>query len=396
MDTETKKYKHLTLSERIKIESELNQRTSLRKISKQLNRPVSTISYEIMNRKIKQKPNYFNGTILDLDCSQLNKPSSVCNGCHSKSGCRKIKYYYRAQDSQKDYKTILTTSRQGIDMHCEDFIKLDNIIKQDIQKGHSFYMIVQNNKEIDVTLRTLYNYQELGYLSTKNIDLPRKVRYKKRKREVSKTKKDRTIRFGRTYKDFLKYISDNIITHYVQLDTVEGKKGGVCLLTMAFIPENFLLSYKITEQSLQEVKRVFNEIKTSIGYDNFYRYFNTILTDNGHEFQDITHIENNGETTKESKVFFCDPRRSDQKAELEVTHEYIRRYIPKGKDIASYSTEDIKNMVNNINSANRKKHEGKSSYEKLEERIPKEIIDKLKVVKIRSKDVILNNRLFIK
>ena len=41
MDSETKKYKHLTLSERIQIESELNQRTSLKKISKQLNRPTS-------------------------------------------------------------------------------------------------------------------------------------------------------------------------------------------------------------------------------------------------------------------------------------------------------------------------------------------------------------------
>ena len=53
-------------------------------------------------------------------------------------------------------------------------------------------------------------------------------------------------------------------------------------------------------------------------------------------------------------------------------------------------------MVNNINSINRKKHEGKYAYEKLEKRIPKKIIDKLEVVKIRSKDVILNNRLFTK
>lgn len=396
MTAENKKYKHLTLSERINIELGLNKSDSIRKISRDIKRPVSTISYEISNRKIKQKANTFNGKIFDLECEKLNKPSSVCNGCSSKIGCRKIKYYYRAHDSQNDYKTILITSREGIDMECEEFIALNNIVKEDIEKGHSFYMIVQNNKEIDVCERTLYNYQENGYLSTKNIDLPRKVRYKKRKRILSKTKKDRTVRIGRTYNDFKKYISDNSITHHVQFDTVEGKKGGECLLTIAFVPEDFLLSYKIKEQTVEEVQRIFKAIKTKIGYVNFYRYFNPLLTDNGKEFSDIFYIENNGETIKESKVFFCDPKRSEQKAELEVTHEYIRRYIEKGVDIGKYTDEDILNMINNINSANREKHNGKSAYEMLEKRIPKKIFKKLELTKINSKEVILNDRLFKK
>ena len=52
-------------------------------------------------------------------------------------------------------------------------------------------MIIQDHPEFNITERTLYYYQEKGYLSTKNIDLPRKVRYKKRKRTVSKNKSDR-------------------------------------------------------------------------------------------------------------------------------------------------------------------------------------------------------------
>jgi IS30 family transposase len=391
-----KKYKHLTLSERIDIESGLNNNHSIRQIAREIGKSPSTLVYEISNRKIKSKANRFNGSSSDYNCERLSKPSSVCNGCPSKIGCRKTKYYYKAKDSQADYKNLLVSSREGIDFECEDFITLNKIVKEDIEKGHSFYMIVQNNKEINVTERTLYNYQENGYLDSKNIDLPRKVRYKKRKRTVSKTKKDRTIRIGRTYDDFKKYISDNSISHFVQLDTVEGKKGGECLLTMAFINEDLLLSYKIKEQSVEEVRRVFTSIKKKIGYDNFYRYFHPILTDNGSEFSDISHIEKNGETTKETKVFFCDPRHSEQKGSLEVTHEYIRRYIPKGTDISNYSDENIKDMIDNINSANREQHDGKSAYEILEKRIPKNILDKLGLTKINSKDVILNNRLFKK
>ncbi len=47
-----KKNKHLTLSERIKIEASLNENYSIRKISREINRPPSTIVYEISNRKI--------------------------------------------------------------------------------------------------------------------------------------------------------------------------------------------------------------------------------------------------------------------------------------------------------------------------------------------------------
>ena len=278
-------------------------------------------------------------------------------------------------------------------MDCAEFMLLNNTIKEDIEKGHSFYMIVQNNPEINTTERTLYNYQECGYFTTKNIDLPRKVRYKKRKRYVGKTKKNRIIRIGRTYKDFQEYIANNSITHFVELDTVEGVKGKECLLTMAFIPENFLLTFKMKKQNSEEVSRVFTEIKSIIGYENFYKYFNIILTDNGSEFTNVLDIENNSGIIKDSKVFFCDPYRSDQKAGLEVTHSYIRRYIETGQNFTKYTNNQILDMTNNINSANREKHDGKTPYEKIIERIDVKILDKFGYKKINSKDVILNGRL---
>ena len=53
--------KHTKLSERIKIENGLNNGNSLRSISRDTNKSVTTISREIYNRRYKEKGNHFNG-----------------------------------------------------------------------------------------------------------------------------------------------------------------------------------------------------------------------------------------------------------------------------------------------------------------------------------------------
>ena len=51
-----------------------------------------------------------------------------------------------------------------------------------VKQGQSIHQICVNNAdEIMVDERTIYNYIDNGILSVRNLDLPRKVRYKKRK-----------------------------------------------------------------------------------------------------------------------------------------------------------------------------------------------------------------------
>ena len=70
-----------------------------------------------------------------------------------------------------------------------------------------------------------------------NIDLPRRIRFSTSK--VKRTSpKDTSIRIGRTYDDFEKYLLDNPDTQIVEMDTVEGKKGGKVLLTMLLEIQN--------------------------------------------------------------------------------------------------------------------------------------------------------------
>ena len=348
--------KHINLSQRIVIESSLNNNDSLRKIGESIGKNHTTVSREILERRVLVKGNGFNN--FNTKCDKTQKAPFVCNGCPNKNKCRKNRYFYYAKDANDNYRKTLVESRQGIDFNNIEFRNMDKIITEEINKGHSFYMIVTDHPEFNITERTLYNYQENGYLTCKNIDLPRLVRYKKRNRKVSKNKSERkedSCRDNRTYQDFLKYKEENNITHYVEMDTVEGIKNHSLLLTLNFVPYNFMIAIKLESQTITEVTEKINEIKKTIGYEMFHKLFPVILTDNGKEFKRPDLIEDNGPDVVKTKVFYCDSRRSDQKGSCEVTHEYIRRYIEQGTDFDKYTNEEIFLMMNHINNTKRKK-----------------------------------------
>ena len=389
--------KHLYLSQRILIESNLNENTSLRKIGIILGKPHTTISREILTRRVLSKGNRFNN--FNVKCDKTNKAPFVCNGCPNKNQCRKNKYFYYAKDANDNYRTTLVESRQGIDFENDEFRKMDKIIKEEVDKGHSFYMIVLDHPEFDITERTLYYYQEKGYLSCKNIDLPRIVRYRKRKRMVSKNKSERKeneCRVNRTYQDFIKYKEAKKITYYVEMDTVEGIKGHSALLTLNFVPFNFMLAYKLKIQTISEVTDKINDLKKLLGYELFHKIFPLILTDNGKEFKRPDLIEDNGPDVVKTKVFYCDSRRSDQKGSIEVTHEYIRRFIEQGTNLDKYSYEDILLMMNHINNTRREKLNGDTPFNLMKEKIGEENIKKLGFYFIPTKDIILKPSLFNK
>jgi len=393
------KNKHMSLSDRIDIEQGLANADSIRKIAGELGRPHTTIINEIKNRKIFVKGNSFNlfpGST--NDCNKLLKSPYVCNGCKDKRKCRKNKWFYYAKDAQNDYQELLVDSRLGIDMDCDEFHALSEILETEVKKqSHSFYMIKTNNQEkIIVSVRTLYRWQELGYLPTKNIDLPRKVRYKVRKKK-NNTEDIPTpnYRIGRTYDNFKIYMKENSINYYFQMDTVEGKKGKAVLLTFEFLPFSFFLAFKLDSQTIKCVNEKIYYLKITLGLEIFYKMFPIGLTDNGHEFKDPEYFENN-DNISYAKLFYCNPGKSYEKGALEVLHEYPRRFIPKGQDITPYSDEDILKMINNVNSVPRNGLKGRTPYDLMTEKIGAENLEKLGLIRIPNEEVILNSSIFKK
>ena len=168
------------------------------------------------------------------------------------------------------------------------------------------------------------------------------------------------------------------------------------LLTLCFIPFNFIIAYKLNSQTISEVIDKINKLKQLLGFELFHKLFPVILTDNGKEFKRPDLIEDNGPDVIKTKVFYCDSRRSDQKGSIEVTHEYIRRFIEQGIDFDNYSDDDILLMMNHINNTKREKLNGNTTFNLMAEKIGIENIKKLGFYYITPKDIIINPSLLKK
>ena len=390
--------KHLDLSKRIKIEKGIEEKRSFSYIANDINKSPRTISYEILRNRNVEYCSSWAGKF--KTCEKTSKPPYVCNACPSRKGCRKTRYYYYAEDAQGKYERIRSDSRKGIDMTSTEFKHLNDIVSNEIRNGHSFSMIIRNHKdEFPVGKRTLYNYVENGYLDIINLDLPRKVRYKKRKHSNTNTpKKDTKIRINRTFEDFKDYIKNYNDNDYsiniVEMDTVEGTKGDSVLLTLLWRNSNFMLAHKLENKTSDAVSQFMCFLKSLLGYEKFHELFPIILTDNGVEFSRPDIIENNGTHVYPTKLFYCDPGHSEQKGKIENNHEYIRRYITKGISFDDFTQNDINLMLNHINSVKRDSLEGDNPYTLMKEFLPQKIIDLFEIKEINQKDIILKDKLF--
>lgn len=97
-------------------------------------------------------------------------------------------------------------------------------------------------------------------------------------------KVDKSCRKGRMFSDFTEYLKDNPDVSPVQIDTVEGIKGGPVLLTVHFLDTSFMLAFLRGANTARSVSDVFDGLYSLLGIESFKLLFPVILTDNGSEF----------------------------------------------------------------------------------------------------------------
>ena len=425
---------HLSLSDRIIIEAGLRERRSFSAIAADLGKDPTTISKEVRAHiKLNQAGGY-NPCMIRKDCkhygdlchpckftygkpchscyltkcfdvcqnfqpaqcSKLDKPPYVCNGCQQRQTCKLERHLYEAKFAQKEYEAIRSESRQGFAVTPAELERIDQIISPLIKKGQSIHQICVNNAdEIMLDERTIYNYVDTGLLSVGNIDLPRKVRYKVRKKKPP-VRVDKQCHLGRTYEDFLEYTASNPDVPIVEIDSVEGRKGGKVLLTVFFRNSNLMLAFLRDRNTARSVTEVFEWLYETLGHEQYCRLFPIILTDRGSEFTDPVSIECTKLGEIRSRVFYCDPQRSDQKGGCEVTHEFIRRILPKGTSFDSLQQRDILLMMSHINSYTRKKLNNQSANRLFSFLYGETILPNLGIQEIPANDINLTPRLLKK
>ena len=244
-----------------------------------------------------------------------------------------------------------------------------------------------------VSERTVYRYIDARILSALNLDLQRKVRFSARKKTVN-VKVDKKCRIGRTLADLAVYMEEHPGTPVVELDTVEGKKGGKCLLTVHFKNTEMMLAFLRDHNDSKSVIDVFNSLYETLSGGLFRKLFIVCLADNGSEFSNPSAIELDGSGDIRTRVFYCDASSPYQKGSAERNHEFIRMFIPKGTDFSAYSQSQISLMMDHINSYGRESLGNRSPYEMFAFLYGQEVLDLLECHKIPSGNVTLNKSVF--
>ena len=350
-------YCHLSYEERKNIEDGLNSRKSINKIAKELNRANSTILREIDRNKVYYKPsnwnNCYNDKNKDYSCNKLSKTPHVCNGCKSRSGCRKERWTYYARKANDSYKELISSCRQGISLTDEEIYNINNIIAPLVKKGQTTNHLYINHPEVlNFSKVSFYNYINNGVFEFGPLDFPRIVKHKKRKNKKRRTRQEREILIDRKYSDFIEFTSKNPNLNIVEMDTVEGlKTDSKCILTLFWRKSNFMLMFLLESQTTDEVTKVFEYLQQTLFEDDYKKLFQVILTDNGTEFYDVLNIECNHKTGEQiSKVFYCDPGASWQKGGIEKNYEFIGYVLPKKTTFKNLTQNDCLIIANHINS----------------------------------------------
>lgn len=263
--------KHLTLTERIYIEQELVQGSTFRSIASNIDKDPSSISKEVKRARIiedagytgkchacqnygdcfrksicgdwckwhcrncyKKNPTHVCPDFIPWNCNQPNKPPYVCNACDKYKWCPLPKALYVANKAQASYEKKWTDSRKGINMTPEELQELNDLISPLVLKGQPLsHIFAVHNDEIPVCRRTLYNYFDQCVFKARNIDLPRRIRYKKRKKRSEPRKKitNRPIAISApmlTLNALWKLIRILTLLKWIQ-SKAAGKKENVCL-----------------------------------------------------------------------------------------------------------------------------------------------------------------------
>lgn len=426
------KNKHLTDLERLEIEHGLRQGLSLKQIADKIGKHHSTLSREILarrtasdkgaygritNRCVRRatcdrhqlcldKPNclrrcatcaHCNGACPDYRedvCARLSRAPYVCNGCPDESRCVLRKQYYLHAPAHRNYRDVLVQTRSGANITEDELLGLDALISPLLKQGQSIHHVLANHPDrFDLHEKTVYRYVAGGLLAAKNGDLPRVCMLKPRARKPVEHKIDTQCRIGRTYADYLSFRAATPDASTVEMDTVVGRRGGKVLLTLQFVRAGFMLAFLRDRNDSQSVIDVFSRLWTLAGPDLFRHLFPVLLTDNGSEFSNPKALELAPDGQPRTRVFYCDPRATNQKARIERNHEFIRLVLPKGSSFDHLAQADVDKLMSHVNSYSRPSLQDKSPYDLFTFLHGTDLLDALGIRKIPPNEILLKPRL---
>lgn len=330
--TKGRKYKHINVVERYKIEGYLEAKKSIKEIAEILGRDRSTIYREIKR-----------GRVILLD-SELRK-----RACY-KADAGEMRYEEAGKNKERSLKI-------GKDRLLEQYIR-GKILNDKYSPDAVIGEIKRKNLKFKgmICTKTLYNYIDTGIFS----DITNENLWQKRK---SKKKRYRTIKRVCLRNKMARRITERPIEANERLeyghwegDCVKGKQGSkTSLLTLTERKTLEEIIIKLEQATQEEVQKAIDALEKKYGR-TFKLKFKTITFDNGGEFLNWKTLEFSvfDRKTRRVTIYFAHAYSAWERGSNENANRIIRRFIPKGTDIDQFDKSEIKGIEKWMNNYPRK------------------------------------------
>lgn len=217
------------------------------------------------------------------------------------------------------------------------------------------------NFNISISPTTIYRGIYAGLfdessLSNGNRGVIRRLRHRGKTRHSKNFKETRgKIRITNLINERPAKANNRLEIGHWELDTVAGKTGRSCVVTMVDRKSRYTLIGKANKKSSEPVTRAITELLKGLPRNKI----KTITPDRGKEFSKHSQI------TSEFKAefYFPNPHAPWQRGTSENTNGLIREYLPKTEDMDPLNDDYIRELTEKLNKRPRKCLGWKTPYE---------------------------------
>jgi IS30 family transposase len=289
---------------------------------------------------------------------------------------------------------LLVSARVGVDLTEDELALIVYIAKPLLDNGLAPASIwAEHGDRLPCSERSFYRYVNDGDIKgIIRMDLPAAKGYKERKRARSATRANlsKEALEGRTYQDFL-LLPKEVRDRACEMDCVCGlATDSQAILTLFFRKFAFQLMVLVPHKDSLTIDFTLDEVETYMAG----LFPDPLLTDRGSEFADAAAIEaSNILADRRCSLYYCDPRRSDQKARCENAHRLIRRVLPKGTSFEELTDQSVALLCSHVNSVPRTSLGGKPPMLQAMEHLPKELFEGYGIELVPTDKIILKPKL---
>jgi len=224
------------------------------------------------------------------------------------------------------------------------------------EKLSPYVAVMRMRKENHVwvpCVRTVYTAIERGDLEIIRANLPYGT-LRMKPRHPGRRMAYRTLR-GKSIDERPQAAESRVEYGHWEMDTVVGpsRGSGTCLLVLTERATRMEIIRRLPDRTQRSVLRALRHLERQP--DNPFAHMKSLTSDNGSEFWDFQAIERStlNPHTRRCTLYYTHPFSAFERGSNENNNRIIRRFIPKGTDLASFTGKQIAAIELKINTLER-------------------------------------------